>query len=155
MASSNLNGYIAMTSNTEQEAIWTTADVKTLLSAFNTALGLMDGYYSTGDIGNDLREIHDNFKERINDLNPVVVETIHNAKCKICDKEFIRSNHGQVFTATQQNSAVMSHLINVHKIDDYNERKKKIQKAGISRVTYKNRNDFNRGIVQSSKREKA
>lgn len=139
---------------TKQEHIWTNEDVERLLSGFKASLDMMDGYYSTSESGQDLRDLYNSFKQRREDLKPVVVSTLHNAKCKICDKEFIRSGHGKLLTATEQNSAVMSHIINVHKIHDYEVRRKNLQKASVTRVTYANRNDCNRGIVQSQRKDK-
>lgn len=143
-----------MTEQAKQDHIWTNDDVEELLCGFKSALGMMDGYYSTSDAGSELRDLYDSFRQRREDLKPVVVSTLHNAKCKICDKEFIRSGHGKLLTATEQNSAVMSHIINVHKIHDYEARKKNLQKASVTRVTYANRNDCNRGIVQSQHKDK-
>lgn len=143
-----------MTEQAKQDHIWTNDDVEELLCGFKSALGMMDGYYSTSDAGSELRDLYDSFRQRREDLKPVVVSTLHNAKCKICDKEFIRSGHGKLLTATEQNSAVMSHIINVHKIHDYEARKKNLQKASVTRVTYANRNDCNRGIVQSQRKDK-
>ena len=48
----------------------------------------------------------------------------------------------------------MSHIMNVHKIQDYAARKKNLQKASVTRVTYANRNECNRGNVQSERRDK-
>lgn len=139
---------------TKQEHIWTNEDVEKLLSGFKASLEMMDGYYSTSEAGSELRDLYNSFKQRREDLKPVVVSTLHNAKCKICDKEFIRSGHGKLLSATEQNGAVMSHIMNVHKIQDYAARKKNLQKASVTRVTYANRNECNRGNVQSERRDK-
>lgn len=139
---------------TTQEHIWTNEDVGTLLRGFKDSLELMDGYYSTSEAGQELRDLYNKFNQRREDLKPVVVSTLHNAKCKICDKEFVRSGHGKLLSATEQNSAVMSHIINFHKIHDYEIRKTHIQKSSVTRVTYANRNDFNRGIVQNQRKDK-
>lgn len=143
-----------MTEQSKQEHIWTNDDVEELLCGFKAALGMMDGYYSTSDAGSELRDLYDSFQQRREDLNPVVVSTIQNAKCKICGKEFTHGRHNNVFTADEQNKAVMSHVMNVHNIQDHEVRKKNVQKACVTRVTYANRNDFNRGIVQNTERKK-
>lgn len=139
---------------TTQENIWTNADVDSLLRGFKDALEMMDGYYSTSESGQELRDLYNKFNQRREDFKPVVVTTLHNAKCKICDKEFVRSGHGKLLSATEQNSAVMSHIINFHKIHDYEIRKTHIQKSSVTRVTYANRNDCNRGIVQNQRIDK-
>lgn len=139
---------------TAQEHVWTNADIETLLSGFKASLEMMDGYYSTSEAGVELRDLYNSFNQRREDLKPVVVSTLHNAKCKICHKEFIRSGHGKLLSAIEQNGAVMSHIMNVHKIHDYATRKKNLQKASVTLVTYANRNDCNRGIVQSERKDK-
>lgn len=143
-----------MTTKTENTQIWTNADFDELLSGFKTALGLMDGYYSTSETADDLRQIYEKFQQQRDDLNPVVVTNLHNAKCKICNKEFVRSGKGKLLSAIEQNGAVMSHIMNVHNIDDYATRKKNLQRASVVRVVYANRNDFNRGIIQSTNHAK-
>lgn len=143
-----------MTTKTETAQIWTNADFDELLSGFKTALGLMDGYYSTSETADDLRQLYEKFQQQRDDLDPVVVSTLHNAKCKLCDKEFVRSGKGKLLTAIEQNGAVMSHIMNVHNIVDYDARKKQLQRASVTRVTYANRNEFNRGNVQSERNDK-
>lgn len=143
-----------MMTKTEQAQIWTNADFDALLSGFKTALGLMDGYYSTSETADDLRQLYEKFQQQRDDLDPVVASTLHNAKCKICNKEFIRSGNGKLLNAIEQNGAVMSHIMNFHGIHDYDVRRKHLQKAGVTRVTYANRNEFNRGNVQSERRDK-
>lgn len=144
-----------MTAKSDQEIVWTNADVAELLTAFKWSLDMMEGCYTTSHAGKSVRDTYERFNQRQDDLKPVVVEKLQNAKCKICDKEFTESRHHKVFTADEQNKAVMSHLISVHNIQDYDVRRKNIQKASVTRTVYKNRNDFNRGIVQQRQSKKA
>lgn len=139
-----------MTTIAQQETpIWSNDNVKKLMASLEDALNKMDADYIQHGHDKPHRELLNHLRGLETDLKPVVVETVVPAHCKLCNKTFIHSGLGKALNAQEQSAAVSSHVMNVHKINDHKERKQHIQKSVISRVTYRNRDDFNRGIVKS------
>lgn len=126
----------------QSQESWTNAEMSAILDELETALHLMDndaiqdGYAVSG------WELVNRLRQKQNLMGPHF-ERVYQAKsCKICQKSFGHSNRGRKMDDHQQHSLGMSHIKDVHGIDDYAERKSLIVEAGYVMLEFVNRQAY-------------
>lgn len=117
-------------------------EVENIIDVLDSTASMMEPYYSQC---NGQYDAYSLIEELRNKLPYIHIETtIFPANCKICGVTFEKSKRGKIQDTNGQNSAVMNHLITVHGIEDYKERRKLVQHCieKTTRVEYKTKAEF-------------
>jgi len=126
----------------QEKETWTNSEMSAVLDELETALHLMD--YSSVENGaaESGWELLNRLRSKQNRMGPHFERIYQDKSCKICQKSFGHSSRGRKMDEHQQHSLGMSHIKDVHGIDDYAERKANIVDSGYVVVEFVNRQAY-------------
>lgn len=117
-------------------------EIEDIINVLESTASMMEPYYSQCNGQDDAWKMIEFLQNKLPYTH--VVTVVEPAYCKICNQTFEKSSKGKKLDQAAQDTAVANHLISVHGIQDYKERRKLRQRCQVKtvRVEYKTKAEF-------------
>jgi hypothetical protein len=126
----------------QDKAVWTNDDVLDLMGELESALGMMEPYYSQNNGGQSGYDLLDRLRKKQDLIGPYFHNVLHATSCKVCQKSFGFSVKKKPMNEGQQHSTAMQHIRDVHGVEDYKERRSLVVKPYYEMVQFEHRKAY-------------
>lgn len=136
------------TTQVQESKFWTDDDVTDLMGELSHALNMMEPYYAQSNAGAAAYALLARLEAKQNEIGAFHSHILKPASCTICEQTFERSatKKNKLLDANQQWNSAMSHMLTVHGVTEYAEKRAAIIPAKVIYHEFKNRKEYLDGV---------